>query len=51
MKDLYSLKQNGKSLVEYYTTLSALWDELEALSDLSTITNPTDEIKALMKAI
>lgn len=50
-KDLYSLKQNGKPLVEYYTTLSALWDELEAMSDLPIVTTATDEVKALMKAI
>lgn len=50
-KDLYSLRQNGKPLVEYYTALSALWEELEAMSDLPTIAAPTDEIKALMQAI
>ncbi|XP_074337409.1 uncharacterized protein LOC141674597 [Apium graveolens] len=50
-KDLYSLRKNGKPLVEYYTTLSALWEELEAMSDLPTITASTNDIKALMKAI
>lgn len=50
-KDLDNLKQNGKPLVEYYTNLSALWDELEAMTDLPTIITTSDEIKALMKAI
>lgn len=50
-KDLYSLKQNGKSLVEYYTTLSALWEELEAMSNLPVVTSTSDEIKTLLKAI
>ncbi|KAL8110149.1 hypothetical protein AgCh_026028 [Apium graveolens] len=45
------LRKNGKPLVEYYTTLSALWEELEAMSDLPTITASTNDIKALMKAI
>ncbi|XP_074323322.1 uncharacterized protein LOC141660253 [Apium graveolens] len=50
-KDLYSLKQNGKPLVEYYTNLSALWDELEAMSDLPNISTTTDEVTTLLKAI
>ncbi|XP_074322732.1 uncharacterized protein LOC141659703 [Apium graveolens] len=50
-KDLYSLKQNGKPLVEYYTTLSALWEELEAMNDLPKVTTTTAEMTALLKAI
>lgn len=50
-KDLYSLKQNGKPLVEYYTTLSALWEELEAMNEIPKVTTTTTEITALLKSI
>ncbi|XP_074351615.1 uncharacterized protein LOC141690739 [Apium graveolens] len=50
-KDLYSLKQNGKPLVEYHTTLSALWEELEVMNDLPKVTTTTAEMTALLKVI
>lgn len=50
-KDLYSLKQNGKPLVEYYTTLSALWEELKAMNEIPKVTTTTTEITALLKSI
>lgn len=31
-KDIYSLKQNGSSVSEYYTKMRALWEEIEAMS-------------------
>lgn len=50
-RDLYNLKQNCKLLVEYYTSLSTLWEEIEAMNTLPSVTTTTDEIKALMSAI
>lgn len=48
---MYNLRQNGKPLVQYYTSLSTLWEELEAINDLPSLTTTSDEIKTLLTAI
>lgn len=50
-RDLYNSKQNGKTLVEYYTSLSTLWEEIEAMNVLPSLTTTSDENKALLTAI
>ncbi|XP_074347443.1 uncharacterized protein LOC141686299 [Apium graveolens] len=50
-KDLFSLKQNGLTLVEYYTALTSIWEELDNMNSLPAITVITAEIEAFLKAL
>lgn len=50
-RDLFSLKQNGVSLVEYYSAMSTIWSELEDMNVLPVISALTDEIRVLMKTL
>ncbi|XP_074362447.1 uncharacterized protein LOC141702720 [Apium graveolens] len=50
-RDLFNLKQNGVSLLEYYTAMSIIWSELEDMNALPVITTLTDEIRVLMKTL
>ena len=50
-KDLFSLKQNGSTVTEYFTALSALWKEIESMHTLPTISNVTKEMTKFLKAI
>lgn len=36
-REMYELKNHGKSISKYFTTMSTLWEEIEALNYLSTI--------------
>ncbi|XP_074359423.1 uncharacterized protein LOC141698595 [Apium graveolens] len=50
-KDLFSLKQNGSTITEYFTALSALWEEIESMHILPTISNVTEEMTKFLMAI
>ncbi|XP_074297837.1 uncharacterized protein LOC141628622 [Silene latifolia] len=50
-KDTYEMKQNGKSITEYYIQLWTVWDELENLNDFPIITVLTEEISAFLDAM
>ncbi|XP_074336319.1 uncharacterized protein LOC141673467 [Apium graveolens] len=50
-KDLYELKQNHLYVADYFTQLSSLWEELESMSLLPTITTMTPEITTFLSAI
>ncbi|XP_074348816.1 uncharacterized protein LOC141687437 [Apium graveolens] len=50
-KDLFSLKQNGSTVTEYFTALSALWEKIESMHILPTISNVTEEMTKFLKAI
>ena len=50
-KDLYDLKQQSKSVNEYYTSMRSLWEELDALNTLPLVKEHTNEVKTLLAAI
>ncbi|KAL2939149.1 Retrovirus-related Pol polyprotein from transposon RE1 [Bienertia sinuspersici] len=50
-KAVYDYRQKEKSVSECYTTMTALWDELESLNHLPRITVMTPEIKSFMEAL
>lgn len=50
-KDLFGLKQNGASVNEYFTSMSSLWEEIEAMNVLPSVTTATAEVQALITAI
>ncbi|KAL2922026.1 Retrovirus-related Pol polyprotein from transposon RE1 [Bienertia sinuspersici] len=47
-RDAYDLKQKGKTVNEYYTTVKAIWDELDALDDYLPIIVMNPEIRSLV---
>lgn len=50
-REVYGLKQKGKSVSDYYTEMQVLWQEIDALSVLPTITQSSPEITAFLKAL
>lgn len=51
IRDLFGLKQNGLSVSEYFTALSMLWEEIDAINVLPTVTSKSDDVTTLLKAI
>ncbi|XP_048501495.1 uncharacterized protein LOC125497839 [Beta vulgaris subsp. vulgaris] len=47
----YEVKQNERSVSDYYTDLRVLWEEIESMNDYRPITNVNFEITAYIKAI
>lgn len=50
-KELFAIKQNGAKIVEYYTSLSSLWAELDAINLLPPVVTVAEDVSALLKAI
>uniref|UniRef100_A0A803MUY4 Retrovirus-related Pol polyprotein from transposon TNT 1-94-like beta-barrel domain-containing protein n=1 Tax=Chenopodium quinoa TaxID=63459 RepID=A0A803MUY4_CHEQI len=50
-RDVYDLKQNGRSLSDYYTEMSSLWEEIEGLNLLPPITEMNSEVNAFVSAL
>lgn len=50
-KELYEIRQNNKPINEYYTQMKSLWEELDCMNIILTITTPTEEVKKLLSTI
>lgn len=50
-RDLYELKQNADSVTEYYTSMKAVWEELDSLNMLHVVASPTPDVVKLLEAI
>ncbi|XP_074360672.1 uncharacterized protein LOC141700921 [Apium graveolens] len=50
-RDLFHIQQDHRSLVEYYTEISTVWEELEAMNTMPVLTNITPEVAAFVKAL
>uniref|UniRef100_A0A7C8ZVZ6 Uncharacterized protein n=1 Tax=Opuntia streptacantha TaxID=393608 RepID=A0A7C8ZVZ6_OPUST len=48
-KDVYSIKQNGGSVSDYYTRLKGIW-ELDSVVDLPKVAIANDEIVEFLRA-
>lgn len=51
VKDLHELKQQSTSITEYYTSIKAVWEELDSLNILHAFVVPTVEVVKLLEAI
>ena len=50
-KHLYETRQQGRSVVEYYTNMKGVWEELDELNSIPPITNMNEEIRAFVDAL
>ncbi|KAK9733055.1 hypothetical protein RND81_04G040700 [Saponaria officinalis] len=50
-KESYEVSQGGRLVEEYYTQLQMIWDELEHMTTLPTITKVTTEIAEYLQAV
>lgn len=50
-KELFGLRQNKQKITEYYTVLSSLWEEIDSMNVLPSVTTAAEDITVLMKAI
>lgn len=50
-KYLLAMRQNGMTIVEYYTSMSSVWEELNSMNVLPGITTTSPEIVVMLKAI
>lgn len=50
-RDLYDLKQQNATITEYYTTMKAIWEELDSLNLLHSVATPTPDVVKLLDAI
>ncbi|XP_074343104.1 uncharacterized protein LOC141680916 [Apium graveolens] len=50
-KDLFGLKQNKLQINDYFTTLSSLWEELDSMNALPTVTTVAIDVTSLLTAI
>lgn len=50
-KDLYALKQNNLSIIEYYTSMKTVWEELDSMNMLPSVTSTTPEVLKLLDTI
>ena len=50
-REIYEMRQNSLSINDYYTAMRTLWEELESLNTLPTISTPTPDVRALLDTI
>lgn len=50
-KEIYETKQSEGVIIDYYTTLKCIWEELDSMIELPRISGITSEISAFLKAI
>ena len=50
-RETYSLKQDGSSISEYYTKMKAVWEELEAMSDLPCVVTAAEDVAQFMASL
>ncbi|XP_074378499.1 uncharacterized protein LOC141720043 [Apium graveolens] len=50
-RDLFNLKQNGMKMSDYFTGMRGLWEEIESMNVLPTLTSITPEVSKLLQAI
>lgn len=47
-RNLFTLKQNKLKINYYYTTLSSLWEEIDFMNTLPSVTTVANDIKSFM---
>lgn len=50
-KDLYALKQSTMSVTEYYTSMKTIWEELDAMNTLPSVTATLPDVVKLLDSI
>lgn len=50
-KDLFGLKQNKMKINDYFTTLSSLWEEIDSINTLPTITTVAADVTTFLTTL
>ncbi|XP_057526224.1 uncharacterized protein LOC130805466 [Amaranthus tricolor] len=50
-KELYETKQGSLSINEYYTMLKSVWEELESLDQLPSMTTTSEDVTKFLEAL
>lgn len=50
-KELSGMKQNGATVVDYFTSLSSVWEELDSMNLLPSVSTVGEDVTNLLKAI
>lgn len=50
-KELFGLKQNSSSVVDYFTSLSSIWEELDSMNLLPSVKTVGNDVTELLRAI
>ncbi|VFQ61063.1 unnamed protein product [Cuscuta campestris] len=50
-RELYSFKQGGATINDYYTAMRGMWEELESLDQLPTITTVGEDVTRFLEAL
>ncbi|GKB06228.1 cysteine-rich receptor-like protein kinase 8 [Tanacetum coccineum] len=50
-KDIYSVKQNGGSVSEYYTRMKCIWEELDSIESVNPFDKHKPEVRNLLNAL
>lgn len=50
-KSVHEIKQNIISITDYYTSLKPIWEELDTINVIPTITAPTTKVGKLLSDI
>ncbi|XP_071713627.1 uncharacterized protein [Rutidosis leptorrhynchoides] len=50
-KEVYSCEQQGSAVIDFYTKMKCIWEEIDSMSDLPRIADVTPEIAAFMIAV
>ncbi|KAL2901533.1 putative replication endonuclease from prophage-like region 1 [Bienertia sinuspersici] len=50
-REVYDLKQRGRSVIDYYTSVYALWEKIEELNVCPPLTKVNTEMRAYLNAL
>lgn len=50
-KELFGMKQNGATVVDYFTSLSSVWEELDSMNLLPSVSTVGEDVTNLLKTI
>jgi len=50
-KELYSIKQDGSKISDYYTKIKAIWEKLDAMNEFPRLSTIADDVNQFLTAL